>query len=83
MQASEIPYVRKSTAIEKLIADNEGNFVLGPPKAPNKSVGAVRETLLAKLEPRIDMYARRLRDLYHREGSYSDDKIFLEPLRMR
>ena len=75
--------MRQSTAVEKLIADNEGNFVLGPPKGANKSVGAVRETLLAKLEPRLDMYARRLRDLYHREGMYSDDKMFLEPLRMR
>ena len=56
---------------------------MGPPKGANKSVGAVRETLLAKLEPRLDMYARRLRDLYHREGMYSDDKMFLEPLRMR
>ena len=83
MQASEVPYVRQTTAIEKLIEQNEGQFILGPPKGANKTVGAVRETLLTKLEPRIDMYARKLRELYHREGSYSTDKMYLEALRMR
>ena len=68
--------------IEELI-ESGADFPLGPPKVPNKTWGAPRVTMLEKLEPHIDMYARKLREMYVREGTIPQTKSFLEPKRMR
>ena len=39
--------------------------------------------MLTKLEPRIDLYARKLREMYYREGTLPPHKSYLNPIRMR
>ena len=39
--------------------------------------------MLAKLEPKIDLYAKKLREMYHREGTLPTYKSYLNPMRMR
>jgi len=81
-EPTKIPEKRGKTIIEKMIDEGE-EFVLGPPKAPNKVWGAPRAEMLEKLSPHIDVYARKLRDIYVREGTIPTNKSFLNPLRMR
>lgn len=50
---------------------------------PNKTRGAPRDHLLKKLEPKIDAYAKKLREMYHREGTIDPQKMYLNPIRMR
>jgi len=69
VQASPIPYERNGSVIENFIKEGH-EFVLGPPIHPNKTRGAPRDHLLQKLEPKIDAYAKKLREMYHREGTY-------------
>ena len=57
--------------------------MLGPPIHPNKTRGAPRDHLLAKLEPKIDIYAKKLRQMYHREGTIDPVKLYLNPTRLR
>ena len=58
-------------------------FVMGTPPVLNKTWGAPRDTMLHKLEPHLDIYARKLRQMYIREGSIPTAKSFLNPIRMR
>jgi len=39
--------------------------------------------MLKKLEPHIDVYARKLRDMYNREAHITQVKTYLNPLRTR
>ena len=77
-----MPDKRGKTILERMIEDGE-EFVMGPPIAPNKTWGAPRQALLQKLEPHIDVYARKLRDVYIREGTIPQTKSYLNPLRTR
>ena len=45
--------------------------------------GAHRDVAIPKLEPRIEIYAKKLRDMYLREGSISESKSYIEVLRDR
>ena len=76
------PYVRKKTPIEELI-DTNPEFIMGPPKVPNKVYNAPRDSFVHKMTPRIDLYARKLREVYVRQGIIADGKQYLDPLRMR
>ena len=39
--------------------------------------------MIKKLEPHLDVFARKLRDIYVREGTIPQVKSFLNPIRMR
>ena len=56
---------------------------MGTPPVLNKTWGAPRDTMLHKLEPHMDIYARKLRQMYIREGTIPTAKSFLNPIRMR
>jgi hypothetical protein len=45
--------------------------------------GAHRDVAIPKLEPRIEIYAKKLRDMYLREGSMSESKSYIDTLRGR
>ena len=65
-----------------MIADGT-EFVMGPPNVPNKAWNAPRDEMIQKLEPHLDVYARKLRDVYIREGTIPQVKSYLNPIRMR
>ena len=77
-----IPEKRGKTIFEKMIEEGV-DFPLGPPAVPNKTWGAPRESMVNKLESHIDLYARKLREVYVRDGSIPTVKSYLNPLRMR
>jgi hypothetical protein len=58
-------------------------FIMGPPAGINKTYNAHRQDIIHKLEPRMDIYARKLREMYHREGTIPTVKTFLNPERLR
>lgn len=58
-------------------------FVMGPPPGANKGQNAHRDLIQPKLEPRINLYARKLREIYHREGTIPQQKTFIDPIRLR
>jgi len=39
--------------------------------------------MIEKLEPHLDVYARKLREMYIREGTIPQVKSFMNPLRIR
>ena len=78
-----MPHKRGKTILEEMAEDPNNDFPLGPPVATNKTFNAPRESMIKKLEPHIDVYARRLRDVYIREAHIPTTKSFLNPLRMR
>ena len=48
-------------------------MIFGPPKGMhNKLSGVHRDVALHKLAPRIEVYSKKLRDIYLREGSISE-----------
>lgn len=61
--------------------DNE--FIFGPPEGMNKPIGAHRNRIIHKLEPRMQLYARKLRQMYFREGTIPTAKTFIDPARLR
>lgn len=67
-EPTKIPEKRGQTIIEKMIEDGT-EFVLGPPDVPNKTWGAPRINMVKKLEPTMDVFARKLREIYVREGT--------------
>lgn len=77
-----IPEKRGPTMIEQMIEDGV-DFPLGAPDVPNKTWGAPRTAMIKKLEPHMDVFARKLRDIYIREGTIPQVKSYLNPLRMR
>lgn len=44
----------------------------------NKVVGAHRDAVIPKLEPRMEVFARKLREIYIKEGVISDQKEYLD-----
>jgi len=56
---------------------------MGPPVNPKKLANGPREAAIYKLEPRIDVYARKLRELYVRRSTITDVKSYINPERMR
>lgn len=77
-----MPEKRRKTILQKMV-DDGNEFVLGPPPVLNKTWNAPRETMIQKLEPQMDIYARRLRDMYYRAGTIPSVKSYLNPLRLR
>ena len=56
---------------------------MGPPPGANKIMNTHREAILPKLEPRIELYARKMREMYFREGTIPTTKTYLHPVRDR
>lgn len=56
---------------------------MGPTSNPKKTRGAHRADMIHKLQPRIDIYARKLREMYHREGTVPSVHTNLNPIRER
>ena len=81
-EPTKMPDVRGKTILERMIEDGT-EFPLGPPNNANKTWGAPRKSMLEKLAPHIDVYARKLRDVYIREGTIPQTKSFLNPSRVR
>ena len=79
--AVEIPK-RGKTVLQEMVESGK-EFIMGPPPALNKTQNAHRESIVHKLEPRIDLYARKLRELYFREGTIPVVKSFIDPIRER
>lgn len=67
---------------ERLIENNQ-EFIFGPPPGINKVVGPHRDVLIPKLAGRMEIYAKKLRETYIREGIIPDDKIYIDTLRKR
>ena len=55
--------------MQELVEEGKTEFILGTPPAINKTYNAHRDTMIHKLEPRLNLYARKLREMYFREGS--------------
>lgn len=65
------------------MVDSGTEFIMGPPPGLNKTQNAHREAIQHKLEPRIELYARKLREMYFREGTIPTEKTYIEVLRER
>jgi len=76
------PYKRGLTPFQKMI-EGGTEFVMGPPPGLTKTYSAHRDVTIDKLSPRINTYARKLREMYFREGNITNIKGYFEPLRMR
>lgn len=83
MPASPFAPKRPPTHMEKIIKEGKTEFVMGPPPGANKTQNAHRDLILPKLEPRINMYARKMREMYHKEGTIPTVKTYLHPARER
>lgn len=64
------PYKRPTTYVEDFVNSGQ-EFILGAPPQPEKVYNAPRDTFIDKMSPRIDRYALKLRELYHRQGHIS------------
>ncbi len=82
MAETIIPYKRGLTPFQKMVEDGT-EFVMGPPPGLTKTHGAHRDVAITKLEPRINFYAKKLRDMYYREGSITNIKSHFNPIRLR
>jgi len=65
------------------LVDEGTDFPLGPPPGIHMVQGAHRDVIVPKLEPRIEIYAKKLRDYYLREGVIAESKIHLNTVRER
>jgi len=82
--APYVPPRRIKTNFEVMVErDGLDQFMFGPPHGIEKMQNAHRHYVLPKLATRIDMFAKKMREHYIREGIYPDVKIFLDPLRDR
>ncbi len=58
-------------------------FIFGPPPGINKVQGPHRDVVIPKLEGRMEVFAKKLRDFYIREGVIPEQKIYIDTLRDR
>lgn len=82
MAETIMPYKRGLTPFQKMVEDG-AEFIMGPPPGPTKTFSAHRDVAIEKLAPRINVYARKLREVYFREGNITNIKGYLDPIRMR
>jgi hypothetical protein len=66
------PVIQK-TVLEKL-AESGQEFIFGPPPNLTKTHQGPREAVVPKLAPRIEIYAKKLREMYIREGTIAEQK---------
>ncbi|CDW73589.1 UNKNOWN [Stylonychia lemnae] len=77
-----VPVVIQKTPYQRLI-ERGIEFPLGPPKNPQMVQGTHRDNIVPKLAPRIEVFAKKLRDFYFREGVLPEEKTFIEAVRER
>lgn len=58
-------------------------FLFGPPSGAAKIQNAHRDYIYPKLANLSHTLAKRMREYYVREGTYSGEKLFLDPIRER
>jgi len=68
--------------LEQLVQEGV-DFPLGPPPGVHIKQGTHRDNVIPKLTPRIEVFAKKLRDYYIREGVMSEAKIYLDVERER
>ena len=56
---------------------------MGPPPGINKVQGPHRDVVIPKLEGRMEIFAKKLREFYIREGVIPEQKIYVDTLRDR
>ena len=76
------PVVIQKTPFQTLV-ENGQEFIFGPPPGLNKVQSPHRDVLIPKLEGRMEIYAKKMREFYIREGIIPDDKIYIDTLRDR
>jgi hypothetical protein len=76
------PVEIQKTPFQTLIESNQ-EFIFGPPPGTNRVMGAHRDVLIPKLEGRMEVFAKKLRDYYIREGVIPDARIYIDTLRDR
>jgi len=76
------PVEIQKTPFQTLI-ENGTEFIFGPPPGVNKVQNAHRDVVIPKLEGRMEVFAKKLRDFYIREGVIPDQKIYIDTLRAR
>lgn len=76
------PIEIQKAPFETLIEEGQ-EFIFGPPPGINKIQGAHRDVIIPKLEGRMDVFAKKLREYYIREGVIPDAKIYIDTLRDR
>lgn len=81
--APPVPEVIQKTALEQLVEAKGSEMILGPPYGTNKSYHGHRHAAIPKIAPRIEVYAKKLRDMYFREGVLPEYKTYLEANRLR
>jgi hypothetical protein len=74
--------VIQKTPFQTLV-ENGQEFIFGPPPGINKVQSPHRDVLIPKLEGRMEIYAKKMREFYIREGIIPDDKIYIDTLRDR
>ncbi len=77
--ASYVQPKRGKNVMEKLIDDGT-EFVMG---TPNRNPYNTRDLIQTRLGPRIELYAKKMREMYLREGTIPTEKTFLEAVRER
>ena len=65
------------------MVEEKQDFIFGPPPGINKVNGPHRDVLIPKLEGRMEVFAKKLREFYIREGVIPDQKIYINALRER
>jgi hypothetical protein len=58
-------------------------MILRPPPGINKVYQGHRDAVIPKIAPRIEIYARKLREAYFREGTIPEFKYYMEANRLR
>lgn len=76
------PVEMRKPPMQELI-DQGVDFPLGPPPGVNILQNGPRNAIVPKLEPRIEVFAKKLREYYIREGVLPEAKTYLETVRDR
>jgi hypothetical protein len=63
--------------------ENGQEFIFGPYAGANKVQGVHRDNLIPKLEGRMEIFGKKLREFYFKEGIFSESKIYIDALRER
>ena len=82
--ATYVPPPIEKTMLEEVIAAHKPeDFLFGPPKGSEKKMGVHRDYLIPKLASATEFYAKRMRQMYHREARIPASKIYFDSLRER
>jgi len=80
--APYVPVVVKKTPMQRLV-EKGTEFPMGVPAGEHMNTSVHRDHLIPKLEPRIEVFAKKLRDYYFREGVLPEAKSYLDVIRER